>query len=199
MADRAQPLYATSFEGSEVEPALLALGLTLQDEPFMFLNARDLHADELLETTVPEGWEVRPLIGPGEYEDRVAVHREAFAPSKVTVDAYCRLRTAPGYDPELDVVAVGPEGQIASFAIAWFDAETKTGLFEPVGSLAAFRRRGLTRAVLTELLRRLQARGASQVFVNSEEENDASNGLYQSVGFVPVRRWRLYELPDSGF
>jgi ribosomal protein S18 acetylase RimI-like enzyme len=156
----------------------------------MLLTRRPL--DTIPAAPLPEGFEVRPLAGEWEYEERVSVHREAFHPSRVTVDAYRRLRQAPGYDPDLDLVCVTPEGTFASYCIAWYDSSTRIGEFEPVGARAAYRRMGLTRAVMSDGMHRLRERGATTAIVSCVQSNEASCGLYGSLGFLEAERWVSY-------
>ncbi len=84
---------------------------------------------------------VRPVGDEGEWSARVDLHREVWAPSKVTLEAYARLRAAPVYRPDLDLVAVDHDGSLVAYAIIWFDPRSGVGEFEPVGTHPDHRRR----------------------------------------------------------
>jgi mycothiol synthase len=158
-------------------------------------HALKMHRDlggPLPEVPPPLGWTVREVGGEGEWEDRVRVHREVWPSSRMTLEAYRRLREAPGYVAELDLVAVGPGGALGSYCICWLDAGSKAGLFEPVGTHPFHRGKGLGRAVMLEGLRRLRAMGASSALVTSLHDNEAASGLYESVGLRTVDREYLY-------
>lgn len=92
---------------------------------------------------------------------------------------YRNIQTAPLYRRDLDLVAVAPDGSIASFCTIWFDDVTRSALFDPVATVPAHQRRGLARAVLTEGLRRLQRMGALTAHVSGYEPGP--NALYRSV------------------
>jgi GNAT superfamily N-acetyltransferase len=156
-----------------------------RDEDFMFHNRRSL-TDPIPEPSLPEGFSVRHVGGEAEWHERVETHREVWHPSRVTLEAYRRLRQAPGYIPELDLVVVAPDGGFAAYCICWLDRVNRIGEFEPVGTRPAYRGQRLGTAVMLEGLRRLQAHGAQTAIVYSEGNNAASNKLYESVGFQPI-------------
>ena len=132
---------------------------------------------------LPRGAIVRHVGEEDEWAERVEIHREVWQPSRVTLDAYRRLRSRPGYTPELDLVAVTAGGAFASYCICWLDPVNGTGEFEPVGTRPAFRRHGFGRAVIAEGLRRLKERGATDAIVYTPHDNRNAVALYQSVGF----------------
>ena len=103
-----------------------------------------------------------------------------------------RLMRLPGYHRDLDVVAVTQDGIVASYENGWIDQVNRTGDFGPVGALPAHRRQGLTRAVLLEGLRRMQALGMDRVCVSTGESNTPALRLYQSLGFEIVNRYFAY-------
>ncbi len=141
----------------------------------------------------PVGFVVRAVGGEDEWTERVELHRTVWAPSRVTLEAYRRLRAAPIYRPDLDLVAVAPDGRFASYAIVWYDPDSRVGEFEPVGTHPDFRRQGAGQAVMREGLRRLRALGAIRALVMSSAHNAASIHLYESVGFRIADRGVYYQ------
>lgn len=144
--------------------------------------ARDLR-QTIPESNLPPGWTVRAVGGAEEWQERVDLHRDVWAPSRVTLDAYRRLRAAPGYAPELDLIAVAPDRAFASCCICWLDSANAVGEFEPVGTRAAYRRQHAGRAVMLEGLRRLRERGCHTALVLTGTLNAPAIHLYESVGF----------------
>ena len=62
----------------------------------------------------------------------------------------------------------------------------------PVGALPAYRRQGLTRAVLLECMHRMRAAGMDRVSVSTGVNNAPARALYESVGFRVVNRYLDY-------
>jgi ribosomal protein S18 acetylase RimI-like enzyme len=160
---------------------------------------------------LPQGWAVRSmaeLTAPADLEQRVELHREVWAPSRVTLESYQRLRQAAGYRPDLDLVAVSPEGAFGAYCICWADDANHSGEFEPVGARREFRRLGLTRAVLLEGCRRLRAGGATLAIVYTgaadhppKFDAEAARRLYLAAGFTIVNylvTYRLTRRPGAG-
>ena len=104
------------------------------------------------------------------------------------------IQRMPLYRRDLDIVAVTADGEIASFGTLWYDDVTRSGYFEPVGTVPEHQRRGLATAVMLEAMRRLQGMGGTLPTVGGL--NPAADALYQSVmspdAYVLVpweRRW----------
>jgi ribosomal protein S18 acetylase RimI-like enzyme len=146
--------------------------------------------DELIpEAALPDACKVREVAETGEVAARAAVQREVWQPwtvGNVSDDDYARLMRLPGYQRDLDVVVVTPEGVIAAYVNGWMDPVNRIGDFGPVGTRPAYRWRGLARAALLECLRRMQARGMNRVSVSTGVANTPARRLYESVGFRVV-------------
>jgi ribosomal protein S18 acetylase RimI-like enzyme len=147
------------------------------------------------EAVVPGGCQVRSFAGESELTHRAAAHREVWRPwtvGNVSDDDYAALTHLPGYDRQLDVVAVAADGVIAAYVNGWIDSVNQVGDFGPVGALPAYRRQGLTKAVLLECMGRMQKRGMNRVSVSTGVSNDPGLRLYESVGFTIVNEYHEY-------
>jgi ribosomal protein S18 acetylase RimI-like enzyme len=166
------------------------------DEPFMVHLARGL--DELPQPVAAGGFELR-TVGEADVESRVAAHRSAFDPSRVTAESYRNVMRAWPYRADLDCIAVGPDGRVAAYCLAWLDDENRAGELEPVGTHAGFRRRGLAGAVCTFALRRLREEGAERavVYARGDAAYTAPKRLYESLGFRPHARTITYRAGAS--
>jgi len=147
------------------------------------------------ESALPAGCHVRAVADASDIPQRAAAHREVWQPwtdGDVTDEDYAALTQLPGYNRDLDVIAVAPDGVIAATANGWLDPVNRIGCFGQVGALPAYRRRGMTRSVLLEGLRRMQARGMDRVCISTGVSNVPAMRLYASVGFEVVNQYLDY-------
>jgi len=144
------------------------------------------------EQPLPAGFTIRPLAGDAEVEAYVELQREVFESRNMTVAWRARTLSRPEYVPELDLVAVAPDGRLAGFCIGWLDPNAPRGQIEPLGVRAEYRQFGLGRALLFECLRRLQAHGAQDIYVETDNYRNAALELYESAGFRVLRDVWLY-------
>ena len=147
------------------------------------------------ETHRSEGFHIRVLKGASEVEAYAALHRSVFESKNMTVDWRNRTLQRPEYIPELDLVAEAPNGQLAAFCICWLAQDAGgniRGQIEPLGVAAAYRRLGLGRAILSEGLQRLQSKGATQIYVQTDNYRNAAFKLYESSGFHGIQDILMY-------
>lgn len=135
------------------------------------------------EPALPPGFVLRHVRGAEESEARAAVQRAAFESTWMTAERHARVLNSPTYRPELDIVVVAPDGEMAGFALLWLDEANQLGVFEPLGVAVAYQRRGLGRALMMEGLRRLQEHGAAFALVETGLAYEA-RGLYDASGFA---------------
>ena len=182
------------------EPRLEERGYALAppDESFFLHLARDLADVE--EPTLPPGYRVRGLAGPQELDARVAVHRAAFDPSRLTTHTYRTVTAAWPYRPDLDRVVEAPDGSLAAFCLAWIDEANRVGELEPVGTHPDHRRLGLGRAVCLDACLRLREAGADLALVaaRGDDAYPIPRRLYTAVGFREVARNVTYVRSRSG-
>jgi len=150
-------------------------------------HARSL-TEPLPDPSIPDGFGLRHVRGPDDIERRVAVHRSAFAPSRMTAERYQKVLASRHYRSELDWVAVAPTGEFASFCNIWLDPGNAVALLEPVGTADGFRKMGLGRAVCLAALAAAAGEGARTAVVLSADDNPGSLALYRSLGFEEYGR-----------
>ncbi len=163
------------------QAALRSLGYEADGSPYMAITERSLLL-QIPASVLPKGFTIRSAAGEHEAALLTEVHMSAFN-SKWTPEEYQRVMRTPGFEIERELVMVAPDGRFAAFLIYWPDPVTKTGLFEPVGCHKDFQRRGLTRALMYEGMRRMLTCGMTTAVVAHHINNDASTALYHSLGF----------------
>jgi ribosomal protein S18 acetylase RimI-like enzyme len=172
-------------DDAERQALVAAYGFTL-DEDYTDIHLRRPLAHLPEAAPLPDGITIRPLAGESEVAAYVAVHRAAFESESMTVEWRAQTLRMSQYLPDLDLVAVTPEGRLAGFLVGWLDAARHLAQIEPMGAHPDFRGMGLARAVLLEGLRRFQTHGATEAIVETESGRSPALHAYQAVGFAPA-------------
>jgi len=145
--------------------------------------------DPIPSAKLPPEFHVHSLGYGAEFLDRCYASGLAFHPDDINQAIqnradpswYHNIQRAPLYRRDLDLVVTDENGAVASFCTLWFDDVTRTGAFEPVGTIPKYQRQGLGKGLLNEGLRRLQYMGATRATVGSYEE--PAHRLYRAAGF----------------
>lgn len=182
----------------------------LERHGFVLQPLRTLHMIRLLDEPIPapqlpEGFVVRHVAGEHEVELLVALHRAAFGTENLTVEDRLSWMRVPEYDPELDLVAVAPNGTFAAYCMCSISEEENalTGRYEgytdPVATHPAFQRRGLARALLLTGCRLLKQRGVETAVLGTSSENVALQRVAKSVGFrvQSAKLWFEKQVPGT--
>jgi GNAT superfamily N-acetyltransferase len=86
---------------------------------------------------------------------------------------------------------------IVAGCICWFDDIDNCGLFEPVGTSAEHRCRGLAYASMAKTLENLKNHGAKTAYVHTSADNTPAIKLYEKLGFKITNIDHGYELEIS--
>jgi GNAT superfamily N-acetyltransferase len=103
------------------------------------------------------------------------------------------------YQPELDLIAVAPDGSFAGVCFCTMDQVADADRIECVGDVGllavhpAFRRRGLGRTLLLTAMQRVGERGALHMVLETENEDSPAMTLYRAEGFQPGSPWRWWQ------
>jgi mycothiol synthase len=145
---------------------------------------RDLE-NPIPDNPVKQGYMIRQMDGVAELPSRSWASWRAFHSDEADENYqgdwtwYQNIQKAPLYRPELDLVAIEPNGAVVAFTTIWYDEATRSGYFEPVGTIPEHQRRGLARSLLCEGGRRLKSLGATQAMVVGGSFH--ANALYEST------------------
>jgi ribosomal protein S18 acetylase RimI-like enzyme len=154
------------------------------------------------DSPLPAAYTIRPLHGHAEVDAYVALHRAVFESDNMTVAWRRRTLQHVDYRPDLDLVAIDPNGQLAVFCVGWFTAHgiegQPGGQIEPLGVRPDVRGLGLGRAIVAESLRRFRQAGARHVYVETDNYRNAAFGLYQAAGFQVIQNVLVYRKDYPG-
>jgi ribosomal protein S18 acetylase RimI-like enzyme len=135
--------------------------------------------------TLPEGFSMR-WLEPNLDDAYIELHRAAWstwAPSTYDRRMHAAVTTMPDFARELVPIIAAPDGALAAYCIGWFDPRTRTVEIEPLGTHPEFRRLGLARAIVQEVVKLSAQRAAKSVMVWGVSTNPEAVHLYESAGF----------------
>jgi mycothiol synthase len=138
-------------------------------------------AEPISDSALLEGFTIRSVAGEHEAALLAEVHISAFTP-KWTAESYLEVMRSPSFKVENELVVVAPDGRFSAFLVYWLDPVSKSGLFEPVGCHQEFRRRGLTKALMANGMRRMIDAGMKTALIGNKIDNEAASSLYDSLG-----------------
>lgn len=149
---------------------------TLPQPPAAHITLRPMQVQDL-----PEVADVDAVVFPVLWQNSLPSLRLAYPQSGVAVVAEVDGQVA-GYQ----MSTYGPFGaHLARLAV-----------------LPGFQRQGIGRALVSDLTRKVTARGLQRITVNTQSQNAQSQALYRAMGFAhhgesyPVYTWALNQLPS---
>lgn len=171
-------------------------------ERYFLRMRRDLQ-EPLPAITIPDGYAIRPIAGPEETEQWVDLFNSSWADHwehiDLTVDERRVEQSQESYRPDLDLVAVAPDGTFAGFCSGTV-SRMDDGQFQPwislVGTHAAHRRRGLARALIATAFSAFHAEGFKEAFLSVDADSPTSAGsVYEALGFRVLQRITVFRRP----
>ena len=158
----------------------------MAQEVFM-LRSLEMEIDK---PVLVDGYVLRPFDAQTDIFQRSGVQSDAFGdlvePNDWSIENTRRFVRWTEGRQDLDLAAVTASGEFASFGLFLVDPITLIGELDPVGTRAAHRRKGLSKAVLFSGLQHLKQEGMKQAVVRTGVDNLSAIKLYESVGFRVV-------------
>ncbi len=148
------------------------------DEPWIPM-VRDLS-----EPVVASGLRIE-VVGPERVDDRVAVHRGAFAGSKFSAERWRAMAAGTPYAAARCLVGYDGLGVAVAATTVWSAGPGKPGLIEPLGVHGDHHGHGYGKAIALAAAAALRDMGASSATVCAEGSNTAAVATYRAAGFQP--------------
>lgn len=176
-----QKLSIVTVDGNSVrEKSLTQLGFKKRtDRIYGHLRFRPLDLP-IEDYSLPEGFIIRSVNGRSDHEQLARGVRTVFGHGEwFDADLSERIRKRTFHVPDLDLVAVAPDGIIAAFCTLRVDPESRITQLEPMGTLPEFRKRGLAKALLAEGFKRLEKYNPKLIYIGGAAYNPGAMGLYE--------------------
>ncbi len=118
--------------------------------------------------------------------------QECYTEEGVSVQELLAYQTRPVYDPNLWIaVAEADNGRIVATGIGELDKRIGEGVLEWIQVSSGYRRKGLGRFLVCELLCRMQERAAFVTVSGRMKNASKPDALYQACGFTNQVIWHV--------
>jgi len=193
-----QTLDASTLETNQPRIAFLERHGFKRQEESSILFARPLD-QPISDPILPPGFVIRPMAGEPEVDAYVALHRAAFGTGNMTVEYRRTIMNAPDFIPQLDLVAVAPNGDLAALCVCQIFSDDspradgkKEGWTDPVATHPAYQRLGLAKALILHGMCLLKARGIDIALLGTSSQNIAMQRTAEAIGFRVASNTLLY-------
>lgn len=122
----------------------------------------------------------------------VSIINRSYPDLSVTEEQVHGFAQSPAYCPRLWVMAVHtPTGEVVGCALADLDRESGEGSLEWVQVLPQWRRQGIGRVMVNELLRRMKGAAGFATVSGKCHSPDSPEHLYRACGFAGNDVWHI--------
>jgi ribosomal protein S18 acetylase RimI-like enzyme len=150
---------------------------------------------------LPGGFEMISLT-PALADAHVALHRAAWSrpntPSSYDRRQHDAVVAMPDFRYELVPIVRAADGTLAAYCMSWWDERWASVEIEPLGTHPDYRRLGLARAIVREVMRRAWELRARYVLVWGGTTNPEAKALYLSAGMRRRRTLLDYRFDVTG-
>ncbi len=180
--------------GTDKERITILKELGYTDQGFDEYDRKLLLNQEISSYSLPKGYSIKHVDIKNDFVKYRDVMGTVFPHcKKMTERTFDIFTKASFYNPELDIIAVAPDGNFAAFCTIRLDPIGKIAELEPVGTNPDHRRLGLGKAVILDGLKRLEKFNPVAICIPGAAANEAANRLYDSLGFTDKKEVHLWE------
>lgn len=146
--------------------------------------------------TLPDGYRLVSMAEDPNFASKLHLHHDAWHPgtpvTPLDLDLFEYCRTAPTYEPELDISIVAPNGDHVAGCTAFPDYVNSNGEIERVCSRSDHRRRGLVEAAIHGCFQALHRAGLRTATLTGDGE--PAIRLYGKLGATEEWVWHAWQL-----
>lgn len=146
--------------------------------------------EPILKPQLPEGFQFQQIRGEEDAEKWVEMFNDTFIDHwnyhPETIEAFKHKLTNRQFRPELSLIITAGDSEFAAFCDCYI-TDSNQGWLNPLGTRRGYRKQGLARAMLQEVMQRLKAEEVNTAMLYVDAENlSGALRLYESVGFQKV-------------